>query len=160
MKLKILQGNASKTATIMEWRDQQHVVTAARRGNDVIVTTRHYCYLDYCQTSTPDNEPLCIGHRYLSMAQVYKLDPYDRIFVHERDKILGVQGNLWTEFIADFNQVQHMLLPRLSAISETAWAYDRKDTYQDFALRAKTLLPYLYESYGYNYAPYFFEGLE
>ena len=157
---EILEGNASQSATIMEWRGQEHAVKAARRGNDVIVTTRHYCYLDYCQTSTPENEPLCIAHRYLSLEQVYRLDPYDRLFVHEKEKVLGVQGNLWTEFISDFNQVQHMLLPRLAAISETAWACDRKDAYPDFAIRAKALLPYLYESYGYNYAPYFFEGQE
>lgn len=157
---EILEGNASKTATVMEWRDQQHAVNAVRRGNDVIITTRHYCYLDYCQTSDPENEPLCIAHRYLSMEQVYRLDPYDRIFIHEYDKVLGVQCNLWTEFISDFAHVQHMLLPRLAAISETAWAYDRKDNYEDFAVRAKALLPELYQSYGYNYAPYFFEDIE
>ena len=157
---EILEGNASKTATVMEWRDQQHAVNAVRRGNDVIITTRHYCYLDYCQTSDPENEPLCIAHRYLSMEQVYRLDPYDRIFIHEYDKVLGVQGNLWTEFISDFAHVQHMLLPRLAALSETAWAYDRKDNYEDFAVRAKALLPGLYQSYGYNYAPYFFEDIE
>lgn len=157
---EILQGSASKTATIMEWRDQQHAVNAVRRGNNVIVTTRHYCYLDYCQTSDPENEPLCVAHRYLSMKQVYRLDPYDRIFIHERDKVLGIQGNLWTENIADFDHVQHMLLPRLAALSETAWAYDRKDSYEDFSVRAKALLPGLYESYGYNYAPYFFNDIE
>lgn len=157
---EILEGSASKTATVMEWRDQQHAVTAVRRGNDVIITTRHYCYLDYCQTSAPENEPLCIAHRYLSMKQVYRLDPYDRLFLHEYDKVLGIQGNLWTEFISDFGHVQHMLLPRLAALSETAWAYDRKDSYEDFVVRAKALLPDLYKSYGYNYAPYFFEDIE
>ena len=157
---EILEGSASETATIMEWRGHEHAVKAARRGNDVIVTTRHYCYLDYCQTSEPESEPLCIAHRYLSMEQVYRLDPYDRLFAHERERVLGIQGNLWTEFISDFNQIQHMLLPRLAALSETAWAFDRKDTYTDFAVRAKSLLPGLYESYGYNYAPYFFEDIE
>ena len=53
-----------------------------------------------------------------------------------------------------------MLLPRLAALSETAWAYDRKDSYEDFSVRAKTLLPGLYESYGYNYAHYFFNDIE
>ena len=157
---EILEGSASKTATIMEWRGHEHAVTAVRRGNNVIVTTRHYCYLDYCQTSTPEAEPLCIAHRYLSLEQVYRLDPYDRMFLHEKERVLGIQGNLWTEFISDFNQIQHMLLPRLAALSETAWACDRKDTYDEFAARAKALLPGLYESYGYNYAPYFFEGQE
>lgn len=157
---EILEGSASKTATIMVWRDHQHAVNAVRRGNDIILTPRHYCYYDYCQTSEPDKEPLCIAHRYLSMHQAYRLDPYDRIFLHERERVLGVQANLWTEFIKDFDHLQHALLPRLAALSETAWAYDRKDNYEDFAVRAKALLPGLYQSYGYNYAPYFFEDIE
>ena len=157
---EILEGNASPTATIMEWRDHQYAVKAARRGNDVILTTRHYCYYDYCQTSDPESEPLCEYRRYISMKQAYRLDPYDRLFLHERERILGVQANLWTEYIADFDKVQHMLLPRLAALSETAWAYDRKDSYEDFAVRAKALLPALYRSYGYNYAPYFFNDME
>jgi hypothetical protein len=53
-----------------------------------------------------------------------------------------------------------MLLPRLAALSETAWAYDRKDTYEVFAERAKGILPQWYDSYGLNYSPYFFDGIE
>ena len=157
---EILEGSASKTATIMVWRDEQHGVDAARRGNDVIFTTRHYCYYDYCQTSNPYDEPLCNARRYLSMKQAYLLEPYDRIMLQYRDKILGVQANLWTEFISDFGHLQHALLPRLAALSETAWSYDRKEAYEDFADRAKAILPNLYKAYGYNYAPYFFENIE
>lgn len=157
---EILEGSATKTSTVMVWRDQQHAVTAVRRGNDVIITLRHNCYFDYCQTSDPESEPLCVTHRYLSMRQAYRLDPYERMMTTEYDHVLGVQANLWTEYIADFQQVQHMLLPRLAALSETAWAYDRKDTYEVFAERAKGILPQWYDSYGLNYSPYFFDGIE
>lgn len=157
---EILEGSASETSTIMVWRDHQHAITAIRRGNDVILTPRHYCYFDYCQTSQPEKEPLCVTHRYLSMRQMYRLDPFDRVMLHENSKVLGVQANLWTEYIADFKQVQHMLLPRLAALAETAWSYDRKDTYEEFAKRARTILPDYYNSYGLYYAPYFFQGIE
>jgi hexosaminidase len=36
-------------------------------------------------------------------------------------KILGVQANLWTEYILDFKQVQYMIFPRLLALSEVGW---------------------------------------
>lgn len=157
---EILEGSASKTATIMVWREQHDIIKAARRGNDVIATTRHYCYLDYCQTSNPDSEPLHMEGRYLSMQQAYKLDPYDRLNTHERKRVIGVQANVWTEFIADFDRVQFALLPRLAAICETAWAYDRKKGLNTFVTKAKTILPRIYKTYGYHYAPYFFEGIE
>lgn len=157
---EILAGNASKTATIMVWHDQNDVVKAARRGNNVIATTRHYCYLDYSQTSDPASEPLHMDGRYLSMQQAYRLDPYDRLYTHERERVIGVQANVWAEFIPDFGRVQFALLPRLAAICETAWAYDRKVNLNTFVTKARAILPGIYQSYGYHYAPYFFEGIE
>ena len=98
--------------------------------------------------------------RYLSMQQAYRLDPYDRLYAHEREKVIGVQANVWAEFIPDFGRVQFALLPRLAAICETAWAYDRKVSLNDFVVKAKAILPGVYQSYGYHYAPYFFEGID
>jgi hexosaminidase len=157
---EILEGSASQTSTVMIWRDQAHAVTATRRGNDIINSLRHFCYLDYCQTSEPEKEPLCVTHRYLSLRQVYRFDPCERLMLQDQQRVLGVQANLWTEYIGDFKQVQHMLLPRLAAFAETAWAYDRKGTYEDFAARARKILPDYYQANGLHYAPYFFEGVE
>ena len=93
------------------------------------------------------------------MRQVYRLDPYDRLKPAEYKNILGIQGNVWTEYIADFGHVQRMTLPRMAAIAEIAWAYDRKD-YDDFQRRAKCLLPNLYKKAGFQYAEFFFKDIE
>ena len=90
------------------------------------------------------------------MRQVYALDPYEQLTPDERKYILGVQGNLWTEYIPDFRQVKHMLLPRLAAIAETGWANDRKD-FEDFSRRMRQFR-IVYDRAGYNYATYFFDG--
>ncbi len=66
--------------------------------------------------------------------------------------------NLWTEYISDFGHVQHMLLPRLAALAEVGWAYDRKD-YEDFKVRLNGLRK-VYDRDGYKYAPYVFNGIE
>ena len=71
-----------------------------------------------------------------------------------------MQCHMWAEHIPTYDHLQHMLLPRLAAFVETAWAYDRKDTYEVFAERAMELLPEYYDAFGLNYAPYFFEGIE
>ena len=65
-----------------------------------------------------------------------------------------------SDITKDFKQVQHMLLPRLAALAEIAWAYDRKEPYEVFAKRAKALLPDFYGNHGLHYAPYFFEDVE
>ena len=156
---EIMQGGISKSAVIMAWTDQFRGTDAARKGNRVIMTPKWNCYLDYSQTSDPEKYEPIGPTRYLSMRQVYRLDPYDRLKPAEYSNILGIQGNVWTEYIADFDHVQRMTLPRMAAIAEIAWAYDRKD-YDDFEKRAKRLLPGLYGNAKLKFSEFFFEGIE
>ena len=160
---EILEGGISKTATIMAWRGAHRGIEAAKLGNEVIMTPKHFCYLDYANTSDHDknNEPLCgggNGKRPLPLRKVYSFDPYDQLNEYERTFVKGVQGNMWTEYVPNFNHVQHMVLPRLAAIAEVGWTYGEKN-YDDFARRMH-LLRKLYDKCGFNYAPYFFNGIE
>ena len=160
---EILEGGVSKTATVMAWRGAQRGILAAQLGNTVIMTPSHYCYLDFCQTSDriANGEPISGGRngkRPLPLRKVYSFDPYDQLNEEERKVILGVQGNMWTEYAPNFNHVQNMVLPRLAALAEIAWTYGEKN-YDDFARRVH-LLRKLYDKCGYKYAPYFFNGIE
>ena len=152
---EILEGGVSPTATVMSWRGSKGGIAAAKAGNHVIMAPNVHCYLDYYQTKTPTKEPMAIGG-YVPMRKVYELDPYDQLTPGERTYILGVQGNLWTEYIATFPHLKHMLLPRLAAIAEVGWSYDRKD-FDDFKHRMNSLRK-CYDAAGLNYATYFFEG--
>lgn len=152
---EILEGGLSPTATVMSWRGSKGGIAAAKAGNHVIMAPNVHCYLDYYQTKTPTKEPMAIGG-YVPMRKVYELDPYDQLTPGERAYILGVQGNLWTEYIATFPHLKHMLLPRLAAIAEVGWSYDRKD-FDDFKHRMNSLRK-CYDAAGLNYATYFFEG--
>ena len=160
---EILEGGVSKTATVMAWRGAKRGILAAKLGNNVIMTPSHYCYMDYAQTSNrvANGEPICGGRngkRPLSLRKVYSFDPYDQLNETERKVILGVQGNMWTEYVPNFDHVQHMILPRMAAIAEVGWSYGNKD-YDDFSRRMH-LLRKLYDKCGFKYAPYFFNGIE
>ena len=160
---EILEGGISKTATIMAWRGAKRGIEAAKLGNKVIMTPNHFCYLDYAQTSNrkANNEPICGGRngkRPLPLRKAYSFDPYDQLNDYERQFIVGVQGNMWTEFVPTFDHVQHMILPRMAAIAEVGWSYGNKD-YDDFSRRLR-LLRHMYDKCGYKYAPYFFEYIE
>ena len=160
---EILEGGISKTATIMAWRGAQRGIEAAKLGNEVIMTPTHFCYLDFANTSDREKngEPICGGRngkRPITLRKAYSFDPYDQLNEYERKFIKGVQGNMWTEYVPNFDHVQHMVLPRLAAIAEVGWTYGEKN-YDDFARRMH-LLRKLYDKCGYKYAPYFFNGIE
>lgn len=142
---EILEGGISTGATVMSWRGIEGGIEAASNGNDVVMAPTGFMYLDYGQHPEPHNyfEPLMICC-YVPMEKVYSFNPIPEELTQEQHKhILGVQANLWTEYITTGNKVEYMLFPRLLAFSEVAWTpYSKKD-YVDFNRRISNQFPKL-----------------
>ena len=146
---EILESGVTPTAVVMSWRGTEGGVRAARQGNRVVMSPSTYCYFDYYQTEDTASEPLAWGG-CLPLEKVYAFDPYEGLDERERACVLGVQANLWTEYIPDFGQAQYMLLPRLSALAEVGWSLDRKDP-ADYRRRLARLAR-CYDAAGFRYA--------
>ena len=154
---EILEGGVTKSATVMSWRGTDGGIAAAKLGNDVIMAPTTYFYLDYYQTADPEanNEPLAIGG-CLPLEKCYEFNPLEGLNEEEQAHIKGIQANLWTEYIATFDHVEHMELPRIAALSEISWSNASKPDYATFVSDIeKALLP-IYTARGYHYAPYAF----
>ncbi len=150
---EILEGGVSPTATVMSWKSPQAGIEAAKRGNKVIMAPSKYVYFDYYQSEDKDNEPFAIGG-YVPVSKVYSVDPYAELNERERTFILGLQANLWEEYIPTMSQAEYMVLPRMAALAESGWSYDRRD-YDDFVARMQNLRK-IYDQCGYNYAKHIF----
>lgn len=148
---EILDGDINKSATIMSWRGIEPGEKGAKMGHDVIMSPTSHCYFDYAQTKEQYSEPLTQVHA-LDVEQVYSLDPAPKTMSEESKKhILGVQANLWTEYISNPNLATYMLLPRMAALSEVQWTSPAQKDFKQFKIRA-TRLSKLYDKYGYIYA--------
>lgn len=152
---EILEGGLSQNAIVMSWRGAKGGIEAAKAGNYVVVSPTTHVYLDYYQDRNRDKEPFSIGG-YLPLEKTYQLDPYDGLEAEYYKYILGVQCNIWREYIKTMSHTEYMALPRLAAVAETGWAYDRKD-FESFVDRLSTMR-LMYDIYDYNYARHIFEG--
>ena len=124
---EILEGDLQPGATVMSWRGTEGGIQAAARGFDAIFTPTGYFYFDYYQGRERDKEPFGIGG-YLPLEKVYSYEPLQGIPPMDQQHILGVQANLWTEYIALPEHLEYMLLPRMCALSEVQWCNaDNKD---------------------------------
>lgn len=124
---EILEGKLAEGATVMSWRGVNGGIQAANMGFDAIMTPTTYCYFDYCQSQNPDNEPVGIGG-FVSLEKIYNYEPMEGMPAGAEKHILGVQANLWTEYIQTNEHLEYMLLPRLLALSEVQWCTpDNKD---------------------------------
>ena len=133
---EILEGGVSKTATVMSWRGTEGGIAAMNMGNDVIMCPGSYCYLDKAQDA-PFLEPESIGG-YLPLEKVFGYEPVETTMPQKGlDRLLGVQANLWTEYVPTESHAEHMLWPRAAAIAEIGWSpAGSKADYQDFRRRA------------------------
>ena len=157
---EIIYGGINKSATIMLWNDKNRA-KAISLGNDVILTPKYYCYMDYYQTLRPfcNKEGLLFrDNRILTIRKSYSLNPYEGLQPSEYGRIKGVQANLWTEFVPTFHRAQEKLLPRLAAVAEAGWTIGAKN-FENFARRLEHLRQ-LYVKEGIHYAPYFFDGVD
>lgn len=155
---EILEGGLSPDATVMSWRGINGAIEAAEQGHDAIMTSNSHLYFDYYQTTDVDNVPLAIGG-YIPLEAVYNFEPVPATLTQDqKSHIIGVQANLWTEYIKDGEQVLYMVLPRMDALSELQWSNPTQKNYEEFIKRLKTMIK-LYDKKGYNYSKTIF-GLE
>ncbi len=128
---EILEGNLAPGATVMSWRGVSGGIEAAKRGFDAIMTPNSFMYFDYYQSEERDKEPFGIGG-FLPVEDVYAYEPFEGLEESAQSHILGVQANLWTEYIATPEHLEYMLLPRMCALSEIQWCQAGKKDYYRF----------------------------
>ena len=152
---EILEGGLAEGATVMSWRGESGGIAAAKQHHDVVMTPNSYLYFDYYQSLDKDNEPLAIGG-YLPLETVYSYEPMPKeLTADEARHIIGVQANIWTEYMPTFKQMQYMALPRLAALSEVQWSLPALKDYNSFTNRL-TEFTHMYDRLGYNYAKHLY----
>ncbi|MGL4909266.1 MAG: glycoside hydrolase family 20 protein [Bacteroidales bacterium] len=131
---EIMEGGLAPSATVMAWRGEEAGIKAARLGHQVIMTPGTHCYFDFAQDD-PTFEPECIGG-YLPLQKVYNYNPTsDSLTAKQKKLIVGVQANLWTEYIGTPQYAEYMIYPRALALAEVAWTAQNQKSWSDFHRR-------------------------
>ena len=117
---EILDGGLAEGAAVMSWRGTQGGITAASMGHDVIMSPGDYCYFDSSQDA-PFSQPKSFSG-YRPLEQVYSFEPTDGIADEYVRHLLGLQANLWSEFVPTGEYMEYLLYPRAFAIAEIGWS--------------------------------------
>ena len=128
-------------AVAMSWRGLRPAARALHLGYDVVLAPEQYLYLDH-RASDRSDEPAAYGYVHTTQ-DVYAFDHsllsqipggldyelleggMDQLTAPRsaRDKgvVLGMQAQLWCEYLDDARRVDYAAYPRLAAFSEAAW---------------------------------------
>ena len=110
--------NLPKSVIVMPYRSQKNLgVEAARRGHDVVEASDAFCYLDYVQGLENDPYEYQPFGCCVSWQKISRFDPAADYPPELRGRVLGAQGNLWTELVPDFKGVEWRTWPRMAVMA-------------------------------------------
>jgi hexosaminidase len=134
---EVVKGGLSDSIVVMSWLDKSAGIKAAKRGNDVIMAPRGYCYFDYPQKG---DKLKAFWMLPLPLKKVYSFNPKPKGQSEKQSAhIIGGEATLWTEYVMTEEQVLHQLMPRLAALSEALWTSPDKKNYKDFVKRLSAM---------------------
>jgi hexosaminidase len=131
-----------RQAAVMIWRDPRHGLEAVRRGHNLVMAPFRTTYLDYPQSAEgePPGQPTAV----VSLQDVYRNEPLPADWDAScAARVLGTQGQLWTEFVRTPEHAEYLAFPRLCALAESAWSVERD--WHDFRERLDAHAPMLAE---------------
>ena len=133
---EILEGGLPSGAAVMSWRGMAGGIAAAKMGHQVVMSPNDFCYLDYGQGIKDD--PYEYNCANVPLRKVYTMNPTNGIPEAMHSYIIGVQGNLWSEYIWDAADQQWKAWPRAAAIAEIGWTPQAKRSWPTFAKAMET----------------------
>jgi hexosaminidase len=114
-------GMLRQDTVVMAWRGMAVAREAAEAGHDVVAAPVFPAYFDYYQERAP-TEPVAIGGP-VRLSDVAAFAPVPPDWPQQaRDRMIGTQFQVWTEYIPDGRALEYMIFPRAFALAEVAWS--------------------------------------
>ncbi len=152
---EILEGGLSPNAMVMSWRGVKGGVEAAKQNHDVVMSPNSFFYLDYYQGDSK-TEPLAIGGN-LPLSKCYSFEPdLPELTPEETKHVVGIQANVWTEYISNMKYAEYMTYPRALALSEIAWSPKAPKDFPAFKKGVEKHMPYM-DALKINYSKVFLQ---
>lgn len=119
---EILDGNLPfpESTVIMAYRGVETLQKATSLGHDVVMGPSTNLYLDYCQFPAYESYEYFGG--IVTSYMVYSYEPTNGIDEDMHHHVLGVQGNMWSEYVWTLNDLQYKLFPRSLSVAEVGWS--------------------------------------
>lgn len=126
------------------WRQERmdHLYRGLKEGYGMVLCPRLPLYYDFIQH--PDHQSgrvwrndrvdgiVTLEHVYAYPESLFaKWEDADA----DKSNIMGIQANLWSEWVKTDERMQYMTYPRICALAESAWTKAELKDYKDFSVR-------------------------
>lgn len=107
---EVLEGGLPGNTVVMSWRGEAGAKAAIQAGARAVMAPQQLTYFDHSYQTTP-------------MKEVYGFDPVPKGVTAEQSALIkGGQGQVWTERLEQWGDVEQAVFPRILALSESLWS--------------------------------------
>ena len=138
---EVLEGTPDPDVTVLAWTSPKAILQSAHEGHPTIA-----CPIQHLYFSNPRWNRLT-GRESVSRVYDFEIAPRE-LSEKERQNIIGAEGCIWTEWVADSTKLEWEMLPRLAALAELQWGAE-KDL--DAFLPRLQRMTRLYDRRGWNW---------
>ena len=125
-------GGIGHDAVIFSWSGKEPGLKALRDGYEVVMCPAQHVYFDMAHTDGHHEKGLNWAAN-ISMMDALCWDPVPEDEPELELKIIGIQGELWSETVMEDKDMEPLLAPRILALSEVAWTdTKRKREFKEF----------------------------
>lgn len=134
-------GNLDRSVIGQYWtpKRDKHAERYVENGGNLILSNHRSFYFDMTYAQYP------LRNTYDFNLNRYHISP------QAQKNILGVEAELWTEWIDGVPKLELNAFPRVQALAEVAWSPEERKNFSDFKTRLDAFKPTL-DSLGINYA--------
>jgi len=122
-------GNLDKNVIVQYWTPQRdrRVEKYCKNGGNIILSNHQAFYFDMPYALYP------LKNTYNYSPEKYKVSG---------ENILGMEAEVWTEWIDGREKLDLMICPRMQALAENAWSKSADKNFDDFMQRLEAFKPF------------------
>jgi hexosaminidase len=130
---EIAQGDLNEDAVTQYWHSSKYALMTVEKGAKVLMSPAKKAYLDMQYDSTSR-----LGLHwaaYIEVDSAYSWDPATYEEGLKRENILGVEAPLWSETIANMDDIEYLAFPRLPGYAEIGWTPIEGRSWEEYKVR-------------------------
>ena len=135
-------GKIDKSCIIFAWEHPDVGLMSVKKGFQTILCPGHKTYFDMAHNNSTNERGICWAAT-IEVKEVFDWKPLEGYELYEKENVLGIQGQLWSETITNKKYFDKMINPRLATLAEIAWCSESKRPWENFRSSLKNNLEFL-----------------
>jgi hexosaminidase len=130
---EVAQTKIDSGTVVQFWNHENYALQGIDKGARIIMSPAEFTYLDMKYDSSTVLGLDWAGH--IDVEKAYKWYAGDLLKGNLVEYVLGIEAPLWSETVANLDEIEYMLFPRLPGYAEIGWSRNYTGNWKEYKNR-------------------------